>query len=298
MMAYTRAFEAGGRTFLLSADLTVVPADRVRAFRRSLFRGTELGRDVALPIGWFRTAEGRVHARSADGRIEPTGKSWPIRSYVMLGEPSVEQQGVRYWPVRSPGLTPAAGASGLPAGSQATGLESFADERELTVVSAEAARPFGVEEGAKWIAVSITAGTLVAYDDLRPVYATLISAGQGGVPVSGRDHVKYSTTPVGAFRITYKDRAATMSPETGEDRSFWIADVPFTQYFNPPFALHASYWHEQFGQPMSAGCINASPLDAEWLFGWTGPAVPDGWNGATGASAPENGRPSWVVVGR
>jgi hypothetical protein len=224
-----------------------------------------------------------VRARNSEGRIEPTGQRWPIRSFVALGAPSVEQAGARYWPVRAEG----SGASAL-----------YADERELTIVTAETERPFGVEAGAKWIVVSISAGTLVAYDDLRPVFATLVSPGQGGVPVSGRDHVKYSTTPLGAFRITYKDRAATMSPETGEDRSFWIADVPFTQYFNPPFALHASYWHEQFGQPMSAGCINASPLDAEWLFGWTEPAVPDGWQGATGASAPENGRPTWVVVRR
>ena len=84
---------------------------------------------------------------------------------------------------------------------------------------------------------------------------------------------------VSLFPPTFKDRAATMSPETGENRSFWIADVPWTQYFSSPFALHAAFWHERFGEPTSAGCINVSPIDAEALFQWSDPQVPDEWQG-------------------
>ena len=79
---------------------------------------------------------------------------------------------------------------------------------------------------------------------------------------------------LGTYTTTFKDRAATMSPEKGDNRSFWIADVPYTQYFNPPFALHASYWHERFGEPTSAGCVNLSPLDAQTMFEWSDPQVP------------------------
>ena len=94
-------------------------------------------------------------------------------------------------------------------------------------------------------------------------------------------------------------KGETMSPEKGENRSFWIADVPHTQYFNPPFALHAAYWHERFGEPTSAGCVNVSPIDAETLFGWSDPQVPEGWQGVTGAGATkENGATTAVVVHR
>src|SRR5690606_32922081 len=110
--------------------------------------------------------------------------------------------------------------------------------------------------------------------------STLVSPGVGGVPVSGRDPVKYSTTPMGVYRITYKHRAAHMSPEQGENRSFWIADVPYTQYFDAPFALHVAYWHDTFGKGMSAGCVNLSPRDGERLFSFTDPVVPEDWNGA------------------
>lgn len=280
MLSYTRAFDHGGKTFLLATDLTVVPAERVRAFRRSDFHGIELAGGTRLPIGWTRLGPAQQYRRTTEGRFEPTGATWPIRTALPLAE-RVEQESGRSFQL----------VQGEP-------NELWAAEAELTLVRPEPARPFGVPEGSSWLVVSITQGTLVAYEDLRPVYATLVSPGQGGVPLPGRDHVKYSTTPLGSYRITYKDRAATMSPETGEDRSFWIADVPHTQYFNPPFALHASYWHEQFGQPMSAGCINASPLDAAWLFGWTLPHVPAGWSGATGAGAPENGGATIIVVRR
>jgi lipoprotein-anchoring transpeptidase ErfK/SrfK len=134
---------------------------------------------------------------------------------------------------------------------------------------------------------------------MKPVFATLMSPGSGGVPVKGYDPVKMSTTPTGTYYVTFKDRAATMSPDKpGEERTLWIADVPHTQYFNPPFAIHAAYWHERFGEPTSAGCVNVSPLDAEALFEWSDPKVPEGWQGATGSGAPMNGPTTAVVVSR
>jgi len=280
MLAYTRAFDVDGRTFLLSADLTLVPADRVRRFRPSSFHGVRLGAGVTLPIGWFVTAPGKGWRLQGD-RLLPSTERWPRRSWVRLTGAAREQDGVRYLGVRGRDRR-----------------VRYVAASSIRVVRRRERRPFGVREGDKWLLVSITQGTLVAYDDLRPVYATLISPGLGGVPRRGGDLVHDSTTPLGSYRITFKDRAATMSPEKGNERSFWIADVPFTQYFDPPFAVHGAFWHERFGEPMSGGCINASPLDAAWLFDWSEPQVPAGWQGATGAGARENGRASWVVVTR
>src|SRR6185369_10696134 len=129
-----------------------------------------------------------------------------------------------------------------------------------------------------------------------PVYSTLISPGKGGLPQEGKSSLEAATTPLGVYNITFKDRAATMSPETGENRSFWIADVPWTQYFNAPFAIHAAFWHERFGEPTSAGCVNVSPIDAQWLFEWSDPAVPVDWQGATGAGATRDNGPTTAVV--
>jgi lipoprotein-anchoring transpeptidase ErfK/SrfK len=39
-------------------------------------------------------------------------------------------------------------------------------------------------------------------------------------------------------------------------------------------SIHATYWHNNFGEPMSHGCVNCSPQDAKWIFRWTQPIVP------------------------
>jgi hypothetical protein len=281
MLAYTEVFEAEGRRWLLSADHTIVPADRVRPFEPSAFRGTELGRGVSLPIAWARSRGRPVYVRTADG-FALAEEELAVRSFVELTGQRVTD-GARVL---------------LETRRDSTRGTLWLDERDATVVEAEAKLPTGVRPGQKWMLIRLTQGTLVAYEDLEPVYATLVSPGAGGVPRKGGDLVKDSTTPTGTYSITFKDRAATMSPEKGKNRSFWIADVPNTQYFHPPFALHAAYWHERFGDYVSAGCINASPLDAEHLFHWTDPPLPEGWQGVTGAGAKENGPTSAIVVRR
>ncbi|MEM6791828.1 MAG: L,D-transpeptidase, partial [Myxococcota bacterium] len=275
LFAFTRAFDHGGRTFLLSADLTVVPADRVRRFVPSAFHGVVLD-DPALPRAWFRKRDRPRFRRRDDGRFEPADPAFPVRTQVGLTgrEAQSERDGTRYL--------------------ETEGGDWVAAD-DATVVTARDALPFGIAPGDKWILVSLSAGTLVAYEGLRPVFTTLVSPGRGGIPVRGRDPIADATTPLGTYRITAKDRAATMSSQFGGGRNMWIADVPFTQYFHAPFALHGAYWHERFGEPMSAGCINVSPLDAAWLFGWTGPEVPAGWHAVVsraGTSA------TWVVVTR
>lgn len=282
MLSYTAAFEAEGRTWLLSTDHTIVPADRVRPFEPSTFRGVDLHEsDTKLPIAWMRVTA-KPQYRIAEDAFEKTGKTWAVRTHIGLTGKSREASGETYLETRDAG--------------EAGSLWIAADD--ATVVEAQTDRPHGVKEGQKWFLIRLTQGTLVAYDDLEPVYSTLVSPGQGGVPVPGRDNVRDSTTPLGAYSITFKDRVATMSPEKGKDRSFWIQDVPHTQYFDPPFALHAAYWHERFGELVSAGCVNLSPIDAEILFHWSDPKVPVDWQGATGAGAKENGGTTIVVIRR
>ncbi|MFO0760493.1 MAG: L,D-transpeptidase [Byssovorax sp.] len=283
MVSFSSAFSAEGRTFLLSADQTLVPADRVRPFRPSAFHGVRLDGDIHLPIAFIRSHDRPRYLRTEAGKIEPAEGAFAKQSLVRLGSSSFDDHGIRYLETLE---------------RDASGKPLYLAERDATVIEALTKLPSGVAPGQKMIVVRITQGTLVAYEGLRPVYATLMSPGAGGVPSKGQDPVKASTTPLGVYPVTFKARTATMSPEKGDNRSFFIADVPHVQYFNPPFALHAAYWHERFGEPTSAGCINVSPIDAELLFQWSDPQVPEGWEGATGAGAPENGPTTAVVVRR
>ena len=60
--------------------------------------------------------------------------------------------------------------------------------------------------------------------------------------------------------------------------TFQLRDVPYIQYFENGYALHAAYWHDVFGTPRSHGCVNLAPVDAHRIFLWTDPQVPDGWH--------------------
>ena len=72
-----------------------------------------------------------------------------------------------------------------------------------------------------------------------------------------------------------------------------IRDVPYILYFERSYAIHGTFWHNNFGVPMSHGCVNLAPLDAKWVFFWSSPHIPEGWHGMW-STADKPG--SWVVV--
>jgi len=261
MISFSSAFEAEGRTWLLTPELSVVPADRVRVYRPTSFHGVELGEGLRLPIGWIRTRPKPKWRGGEGGRIVQTDEAWGVRTAVGLTGNRVTQEGRVLLETVERG--------------------TYLDETDAAVVERGAERPSRAGPADKWIRISILNGTLTAYEGDKPVFATLISPGIGGVSRSKYPSIhalaSRHTTPLGVHRIQFKDRFSVMSPDPGQ-KKFFISDVPHIQYFYGPFALHASFWHEDFGEPKSGGCINLSPADAERLFGWTDPPLPPGWH--------------------
>jgi hypothetical protein len=132
--------------------------------------------------------------------------------------------------------------------------------------------PFDAKDDEPWVHVDLGQQTLVLYEGVRPVFATLVSSG-----------LDEHATPTGVFTIRRKQLSDTMSnlgPEAGDDR-YRIEDVPWTQYFSGSIALHGAFWHNRFGLQRSHGCINLAPRDAHRVFQATWPRVPSGWHGIT-----------------
>jgi lipoprotein-anchoring transpeptidase ErfK/SrfK len=50
---------------------------------------------------------------------------------------------------------------------------------------------------------------------------------------------------------------------------YFLRDVPYTMFFHKSYGLHGTYWHSNYGTPMSHGCVNLSIEDAAWLFEFT-----------------------------
>jgi len=261
--AYARAFEAAGRLWLLTPDLFLVPADRVWPYRRSAFKGVELDAERTLPVAWVRAPEGVPRLRREGDVFKPTADPWPGRKPVFLtGVQQATRNGPTYFEAKD--------------GSW------LADDANVSLVLPKTELKLKIGEDEKWLEASIQGGTMTAFVGKRPVFTTLWSPGAGGVPVKGLDHKKYMTTELGIFPIQWKDWVETMSPDKGAPTVFWFADVPWIQYVHPPMAMHVSYWHESFGYPMSAECLNVSANDGKWLFDFTLPALPEGW-GSVGA---------------
>ena len=128
----------------------------------------------------------------------------------------------------------------------------------------------------KWIDVNLTTQTLVAFVGEKPVYATLVSTGKG--KKSDEKEKNHETRP-GIFHIREKHIAATMDGDVASDGPYSIEDVPWIMYFNGSIALHGAFWHSNFGNVKSHGCVNLSPLDARAMFQWTDPPLPEGWHG-------------------
>jgi lipoprotein-anchoring transpeptidase ErfK/SrfK len=127
-------------------------------------------------------------------------------------------------------------------------------------VSGTPATPPPGASGEKWIDVDLTQQQLTAYQGNTPVFQALVSTGLPGTP-----------TVVGQFRIYWKLLAADMAGP-----GYYLPAVPYTMYFLRGYSLHGTYWHHNFGHPMSHGCVNLRTEDAKWLFDWTDPPLPAG----------------------
>lgn len=123
-------------------------------------------------------------------------------------------------------------------------------------------------EGEKWIEVSLSEQTLYAWDGDQLAKEFLISSGVQAYP-----------TVTGVFRMWARTPSQTMSGGDPDAGTYYnLPNVQWVQYFYNEFALHGTYWHNNFGTPMSHGCVNLTIEDAEWLFSWSFPE----WDGSGG----------------
>lgn len=264
-IAYTKEYRHEGRSFLLTPDFAWVPKDRVRPYVPSTFHGVKLGDDVKLPLAFFRERD-QPQFTKVGKKFQPNGQSFARLSWVAL----TGRQEIEGWDIyreTSTGTWVRTADAVLPTPSERTPWGA-----PLGSTGADLARPAG---RATWIEVSIYGGWLIAYEDTHPVYATLISPGRGGAPHGAQDPIVTASTPVGRFAVTGKFVTATMDAPDGATHT----DVPWTQNFSGVYAVHAAYWHDAWGERVSGGCVNVSPVDGFWLFQFSEPSLPPGWHG-------------------
>jgi hypothetical protein len=110
----------------------------------------------------------------------------------------------------------------------------------------------GVADGRRWVEVNVIDQTLTAWQGDVVVMHTQVSTGKPG----------WRTIP-GAFNV-YVKLPSTRMRGPGYD----TPNVPWTMYYHLGFAIHGAYWHNNFGTPVSHGCVNLRVDEAKLLFDW------------------------------
>ncbi|MGA2490953.1 MAG: L,D-transpeptidase family protein [Anaerolineales bacterium] len=106
--------------------------------------------------------------------------------------------------------------------------------------------------GVRWIDVSLSKQTLYAYEGNTIVASFLVSTG-----------VRQFPTVTGQYHIYIKLLSTLMHGD-----GYYLPNVPYTMYFYKSYGIHGTYWHHNFGHPMSHGCVNMYTPDAKWLYNW------------------------------
>ncbi len=124
----------------------------------------------------------------------------------------------------------------------------------------------------KRIEVNLTNQVLSAYEYDELVFQTKISS---GITTWQTDPKALSTrTPSGRFTILSKYPSKHMGNGSlfADIEDYELPGVPWTSFFTDVgYAFHGTYWHDNFGVPMSRGCVNMRVEDAQWLFRWSRP---------------------------
>lgn len=104
----------------------------------------------------------------------------------------------------------------------------------------------------RWIDVDLSDQVTYAYEGNEIVRSFIVSTGTWMHPTITGQYYIY-------VKYVYADMAGP---------GYYLPNVPYVMYFYDGYGLHGTYWHNNFGTPMSHGCINLTIPDSEWLFYW------------------------------
>lgn len=146
-----------------------------------------------------------------------------------------------------PSETPA--ATGMPGVMEA----AIVVDTPTSLAPTQKAYSAGGGNGAHWIDINLSEQMLYAYEGDVIVNSFLVSTGVAATPTVTGTYKMYA-------RYLYADMHGP---------GYFLPDVPYVMYFYKSYGIHGTYWHNNFGTPMSHGCVNMSIPDAGWIYSWS-----------------------------
>ncbi len=147
----------------------------------------------------------------------------------------------------------------------------WADAAAFRPITSEDIAPIDPGMPDKQVVVDVIHQTLSCFEGSQEVYFCRVSTG-AKFDMYGNAVDKWST-PVGQHRVARKYISLQMSGGT-TGAGYDLPGIGWTTIFaTGGVAIHSTFWHNNYGDPMSHGCVNTLPEDAHWIFRWTEPAV-------------------------
>lgn len=151
------------------------------------------------------------------------------------------------------------------------GIYYYAEARAIRLVPASEQTALSPNVADKRIEVDLKAQQLTAFEGQSEVFSTLVSTGRIYLTEDGSAQ---SWTPAGSFIVDRKRPSRHMGFGEAAGSDYELPGVPWVSYFHwKGYSFHGTWWHNDYGHPRSAGCVNMKPEEAKWLYRWTLPTA-------------------------
>lgn len=232
-----------------------VRASDLEAADASSFSGVELSKKDDLPFA-FVVKRG-IHAFDLDGNDTRKTESLDYHDVVKLSGRFRNVGDLKFW---------------------ATTDGKWVRHRDVLVVQARNTFPDFAQGTQRWLDLSVVTGTLTLYEGKKPVFVTLASV--------NRDAHQNDDKWLGTFEVTAKEITLATREPVSFGESFELFDAPWGVTLSSGMLLYGAYWHDRFGVDHGSGAVELSPADAERVYRWVTPTLPEGWHGLSAPLAP------------
>jgi hypothetical protein len=240
-----------------------VRASDLEAAEPSAFQGVELTKKEDLPLA-FVVKRG-VHSFKLDGEDSEKAEALNVHDVLHLSGRFHSIGDVKYW---------------------ATSDGHWVRHRDVLVVQQRNNFPDFAQGTQRWLDLSVVTGTLTMYEGKRPLFVTLASVNRDA-------HQSDADKWLGTFEISGKEITLAAHDPSAFGESFEVFDAPWGLTLSSGMLLYGAYWHDRFGVDHGAGGIELSPADAERVYQWVTPQIPEGWHGLV---APLDGNEKTRIV--
>lgn len=269
------AFDSGSATAEASITTVAVPAltgtesvtTTANTLNDMLSRaGFYIGEERVVPLSRAQTASWLTVTPNGDGTFAIAADAAGIQTAVDGLPEAVNREAVNATVITNSNggviRTVTEGVSGRALGDTANVADEFAAQLasgdavyELPATTTE----FETAKIERRIEVDLSEQRTYLFENGNVVNSYAISSGKAGTPTFTGRYTIHAHVPI-------QDMGCY------EGAPYCTEDVQWVTWFNGDQGFHGTYWHNNFGTPMSHGCVNMSNDVAKYVYDW----APDG----------------------